>query len=279
MTTSSTVFNEFKFSILMSVYIKETYDNFTACYKSIIDNSLLPDQIVIVLDGPVNREIFGFIECEINKGIPITLVKSDHNLGLGSALNLGLEFCRNEWVFRMDTDDICINDRFEKQVMFIRNNKDVVLVGGHIAEFDENMEVMTGIKSVPLTYDDIIGFIKYRSPFNHMSVAFRKSAVISVGGYQHHHFMEDYNLWLRIVAGNFKVANVNEILVNVRGGSEMIKRRKGVAYIKSEWLLMKMKYSLKISTCFESLYIFMMRSIPRLLPTSLLNVIYSFLRK
>ncbi|WP_235977951.1 glycosyltransferase [Proteus mirabilis] len=75
----------------------------------------------------------------------------------------------------MDTDDICLPDRFEKQIQFIKNNPDISLLGSSTEEFDENMENSFGYRTNPTEHNAIVNYAKKkRNPFNHMTVAFKK---------------------------------------------------------------------------------------------------------
>ena len=268
------------FSILVSVYYKENSIFFHSSLESIFNNSILPQEIIVVKDGPLSPVLDNVLEHWQNR-YPnlIKIISILHNSGLGNALNEGLKHCTNEWIFRMDTDDICLSDRFENQINLINNKPDVSLIGGNIEEFNEDMTISNGQRNVAREHYDIIKLAKKRNPFNHMTVAFRKSAVLAVGGYQHHLYMEDYNLWLRMIAAGYKTHNLQDILVNVRAGSSMVSRRRGLTYIKSEFQLAKLKIKSKIDSPLSATIIFFMRSIPRILPTSLLNVIYKKLRK
>ncbi len=268
------------FSVLMSLYYKETPSNFDICLQSILQQSLTPSEIIIVLDGPLSKELNIYINnLNLNNPILIKLIPIFKNIGLGAALNLGLQHCSNEWIFRMDTDDFCTPDRFKKQLEYINNNADLVLLGSYTEEFDSLLSHSIGYRKVPCSHSDIISYIKRRNPFNHMTVAFRKDVIQSVGGYEHHLYMEDYNLWIRVIAAGHQVGNIDEVLVNVRGGDSMIKRRKGLTYIKSELQLAKLKIEKNIDSPLSAYLNFIIRSIPRLLPTYMLSKIYKKLRK
>lgn len=269
-----------EFSILLSIYAKESPEYFNECMHSLWDQqSLKPTQIVLVKDGSLTLELDNIIEeWKVKLKEVLVIVPLEHNVGLGKALNIGLSNCSNEWVFRMDTDDICVPDRFEKQINFIKAHPDISLLSGQIEEFDGSVENVTGIKSVPQTHNEILKFSKTRNPFNHMAMAYKKSAIESVGGYQHHLYMEDYNLWLRLLSAGFKAANLKDTLVIVRAGEDMIKRRKGKVYVNSEWQLFKLKRSLGYQPTTLALLTFTARSIPRLLPTGILSKVYLSLR-
>ncbi|HBC9087578.1 glycosyltransferase [Citrobacter koseri] len=267
-----------KFTVLMSLYYKEQPEYLSQCLQSIRNNTISVDQIVIVYDGPIN-EMLKEVVNSFTLQLPIHVVELPENVGLGNALNLGMKYCNNDIVVRMDTDDICLPDRFARQIAFLEKNPNVVLLGGAIHEFDENMLISQGERFSVSSHQDIKAYAKKRNPFNHMTVAFRKHVIEEIGGYQHHFLMEDYNLWLRLLSTGYETYNLSAVLVNVRAGRNMISRRKGYSYIKSEIKLAKLKYDLRIDNLFGVMSCAILRIVPRLLPTSMLGVIYKKLRK
>ena len=271
-----------KFSILLSLYYKESPLALDQCFFSIWkEQTIHPNEIVLVLDGSIGEELH---QCVLKWqkiiGESLKVIPLSQNVGLGKALNEGLKHCSNEWVLRMDTDDICKADRFEKQIQFIKENPDIVLFGGQILEFDQTPNDSTVIKSVPSTHVDIKKFAQKRCPFNHMTVAYKKSIILALGGYRHHLFMEDYNLWLRVIGAGYIVANLPDVILYARVGNGMHGRRKGLEYIKSEKQLLNLKKELKIQNPIHANILFLIRSTFRLMPSSLLGKIYNtFLRK
>mgnify|MGYP003600340163 CR=1 FL=1 len=270
------------FTVLMSLYFKEKAQFLHECLESIwIKQTVKPDEIVLVLDGPVGAELQECVDSWKDQiGDNLKIVPLSKNIGLGMALNEGLKHCSNEWVFRMDTDDICVEKRFEYQLQFMKDNPNVVLFGGQILEFDQNVEHADKLKPVPEKYPDILSFSKRRNPFNHMTVAYKKSIILSLHGYQHHLFMEDYNLWLRVISKGCEVANLSQVLVYARVGNGMHARRRGSEYIKSEKQLLDLKISLKIQSLISAYITFILRSLFRFLPSNLLGFVYNnLLRK
>ncbi|HHW7507684.1 TPA: glycosyltransferase [Mannheimia haemolytica] len=267
-----------KFSVLMSLYSKEKEDYLLSCLESLKQQTCQANEIVLVFDGEVSEALESVVQNFAEK-LPLVIIRLPQNVGLGRALNEGLKHCSNEWVFRMDTDDICLPTRFEKQINFICQNPNVVLLSSQVEEFDETMMESIGIKQVPINNDEIRISALLRNPFNHMAVAYKKSAIEQVGGYQHHLYMEDYNLWLRVIAQEYEVYNLPDVLVNVRSGSVMYARRKGWEYIKSEYQLAKLKKELGLQSLISSSMFFVLRALPRLLPRSLLGRLYKKLRK
>ena len=111
------------FSVLLSLYHKENFLALDQCFQSIWkDQTIHPNEIVFVLDGSIGEELN---QCVLKWqkiiGEPLKVIPLSQNVGLGKALNEGLKSCSNEWVFRMDTDDICVEKRFEYQLQFIKN--------------------------------------------------------------------------------------------------------------------------------------------------------------
>ena len=265
------------FSVLLSLYHKEKPEYLEKCFESIWDNqSLKPSEIVLVLDGPIGEQLTTSVqEWQVKIGEKLKVVALPQNVGLGKALNEGLKNCSYEWVFRMDTDDICVEKRFEYQLQFIKDNPNVVLFGGQILEFDHCVDNADKLKPVPEKYLDILSFSKKRNPFNHMTVAYKKSIILSLHGYQHHLFMEDYNLWLRVISKGYEVANLSQVLVYARVGNGMHARRRGSEYIKSEKQLLDLKIALKTQSLISAYVTFILRSFFRFLPSNLLGFIYN----
>ncbi|MFZ7131422.1 MAG: glycosyltransferase [Eubacteriales bacterium] len=233
-----------KFSVLMSVYINENADFFEKSLWSILDNqSLKPDEFVLVCDGTLNTELDEIIEKYISFYPDILRVyRLDHNQGLGKALNFGLSYCSNEYIARADSDDLCAEDRFKKQMDYLGLHPDVAVLGSDIFEFDQDPSNPKFRKSMPSSHDLILKMAKFRNPVNHMTVVFKKSAVEAVGSYIHLPQVEDYYLWVRLLVHGYKIENLKEPLVFARVGNGMAKRRGNKAYIKSWFVLCQYMY-------------------------------------
>ena len=268
-----------KFSILLSLYHKEQPAFLDLAIKSIwTEQTVKPYEIILVLDGPISGDLQEIVsKWENIIGTPLKIIKLLKNVGLGKALNEGLLHCSSEWVFRMDTDDICLPDRFEKQINFIQKNPNIILFGGQILEFGTKILDAHVIKAVPTNHTDIIKFAQKRNPFNHMTVAYKKDIILALGGYHHHLFMEDYNLWLRIISKGYQVANLSDIILYARVGNGMHARRRGLGYIKSEKQLLDLKLSLKLQSVTSAYIIFILRSLFRFMPSNILGFAYNYL--
>jgi cellulose synthase/poly-beta-1,6-N-acetylglucosamine synthase-like glycosyltransferase len=271
-----------KFSVLISIYFKEQPEHLNQCLQSIWDNQTLkPSEIIMIEDGPLTSELDHIIELWKEKLVDVLKVtKLAENVGTGKAKNIGLQQCTNEIVTIVDTDDISVPDRFEKQISIISKDPELAILGGQIIEFIDDPTYPSGIRNVPLTDRELRQYAKKQSPFNNMTIAYRKSKILDVGGYLHHYWMEDYNLFLRVIAKGYKVRNLPDVLVYARIDNGMHGRRKGFQYIKSEKQLLDLKKQLKIQSPFYANMYFIVRSAFRLMPANLLGKIYNrFLRK
>lgn len=224
-----------RFSVAMSVYKNDSPVFLNEALNSILINqTVLPDEVVLVIDGFVSKEIKRVIEKYRKEYCGLRIIELKENLGLGNALKIAVENCSYAYVARMDSDDISTPNRFKKQIDYITNNKNIDIVGGNIAEFINNKNEIISKRIVPTSDKEIKQYIKKRCPFNHMTVMFKKSSVIKAGNYIDWFQNEDYYLWIRMVLNNATMANIDEILVNVRVGNEMYMRRGGIKYFISE---------------------------------------------
>ena len=222
-----------KFSVLMSLYIKENAEYFDECMQSMLCQTVLPTEIVIVFDGPISNELRNTVE-KYKKHNPgwIKTVENEKNKGLGLALADGVPACTYELIARMDTDDIAREDRFEKQLQMFMQDSELDICGSHIIEFEGTIDKELSRRNVPITHKEIAEYQKQRSAFNHMTVMYKKSTVLRAGNYEHCPLMEDDMMWIRMLIAGAKCANVDDYLVYARTGYAMIERRGGWAYYK-----------------------------------------------
>ncbi len=223
------------FSVLMSVYKNDRHDWVRSSVESItINQTIQPNEVFIVVDGPVPDNLTKVLEDLQNKNPTIHIEWCKENRGLGLALRHGMERVKYDYVARMDSDDIAVPNRFELQLAAFEEDTSLSIVGGQITEFIDSPTNIVGKRQCPISDEDLKKFMKSRCGFNHMTVMFKKSDVMRVGNYQHWHYNEDYFLWIRMMQGGCKLANLPDTLVNVRVGKEMYARRGGWKYFKSE---------------------------------------------
>ena len=219
------------FSALMCVCGKDDPNWFAAALESILNQTRTPDEILLVVDGPVPERLDRVIsQCEDH----CTVIRLRENRGHGEARRIALEACRTELAAWMDADDLSLHDRFARQLAVFEEDPTVSAVGGMIAEFEEDPEKILGLRMVKQNHEEILKDMKIRCPMNQVTVMLRKSHVRQAGGYQDWYCNEDYYLWLRMALAGQKFRNLPDVLVKVRTNREMYRRRGGWKYFVSE---------------------------------------------
>lgn len=262
-------------SVLMSVYFKEKPEYLEACLQSLADQTHKADEVILVEDGPISSDLKAIIDSyrEVLNIFSVPLAK---NVGLACALNEGLKQCSFDLVARMDTDDFAVSDRFEKQVAFMQATPDVAASSGLIEEFNDSGDVLS-LRALPLEHDAIVKFAKSRSPLSHPAVIFRKCVVLSVGGYPRFRNSQDYALWSLLIINDYRLANLQVVLVRMRTNHEFMGRR-GFEYLKLEIELLKFQYSIGFLTLHEFVFNLLWRSVVRLSPLFIKFWLYKFVR-
>lgn len=270
--------NSAPFTVLLSVYSKNLPDQLNQAIKSIwTDQKLKPSQIIIVKDGeltvPLNNVIHYWKESAPSV---FTIINLPLNLGLGPALNEGLKYCDYDLIARMDADDVSLPDRFIKQYNFLLKHPSIDVLGGQVEEWDEKLENRIAQKTLPLTHAELEFFTKYRCPFNHPTVMFKKKKIIDVGGYPNCK-LEDNYLWIKLLLAGAKFSNLQSIVVKMRAG-EMIRNRRGLSVLLPEIKLQRYLYDSGINTFTEFIVNCSIRIVLRLLPHTIRFKIYQNLR-
>ena len=265
---------ELPFSLLLPVYAGDRADFLRRAFVSSVDEQTLrPDDVVLVQDGPLPDALRETCEeLAANSPVPVNLVRLERNLGLGPALDHGLEACAYDIVARMDADDISRPRRFELQLPLIADGADIV--GSALLEFVDDVEDVVQTRVPPLDPDWIRSAVRFRDPFNHPTVVYRRSMVQKVGGYQDLPLMEDYLLFARMLAEGAVPANVAEPLVYYRIGTGAYARRGGTALLRSEWALQRRFLELGITNRVEFVRNVMVRGGYRLVPEPMRRVAY-----
>jgi glycosyltransferase involved in cell wall biosynthesis len=267
------------FSVLMSIYRKEKPEYFERAMRSIWDEQTIqPDEIVLVQDGQLTDELYLAIEQWKRKlGDTLNCVVLEHNLGLGDALNEGLNQCQYEIIARMDTDDIALPLRFERQLNAFKT-KNIDVCSSWVGEFDLDEEQIVSYRVLPETHKEIDRFAKKRNPLNHPAVMYKKSAVIEAGGYLKMMWFEDYYLWVRMLMSGALFYNIQEPLVNMRAGYGQLERRSGSKYGMAELEFQKKMLKIGFVDLFDFYQNVLLRLSIRLLPKKMIAYIYKKMR-
>lgn len=229
---------EARFSVSMCVYGKDDPEFFRDAVQSILNQTVKPSEVVLVVDGPV-PEVLDSVIRDYEKMPMFRVIRFAENQGHGNARRAGLSECSNELVALMDADDLSVPARFQKQLDLFEKQPELDVVGGMITEFVGSPDNVVARRDVPLTDGEIKLYMRKRCPMNQVTVMFKKSSVDRVGGFIDWYCDEDYYLWLRMTLAGMKFGNVLDVLVNVRVGEEMYQRRGGKKYFLSEAKLQK----------------------------------------
>lgn len=236
------------YSVLMSVYVKEKPANLSESLESVLEQTVPPDELVLVCDGKLTDELNVIIKAfESEYSDIFRSVRLLENVGTGMAANEGIKACKNELIAKMDSDDICVPDRFQRQLMMFLKNPKLDMVGGYIEEFDDATREPIAVKKTPITHEEILKYAKRRSPFNNQTLIYRKSFAQKVGGYTNIKRCEDYEFIIKMLMAGAVGENLPEVVVKYRVTKDNYKRRKNWAntksFIKVRWGLHKSGFS------------------------------------
>jgi glycosyltransferase involved in cell wall biosynthesis len=265
-------------SVLISVYAGTRPCEFQEALESLRKQTTPATEVVIVKDGAVKSSTDSLL-VEYSAKLPLKIVALNQNQGLATALNTGLRHCTQQWVARFDSDDVCLPNRLEAQAAVILTAK-FDIIGSNIEEFQDNAEHPVAMRKVPTRHRHIQRYALKRNPFNHMSVCYRRDSVMQVGGYPNIALMEDYALWLMLIASGARMHNIRCPLVRVRVGSGMYARRGGMALLNSERRIQMLMVTLGFKTPFRACLDGLQRGCFFIAPASARKAVYkAWLRK
>ena len=265
---------EKEFSVLLNVYAKDRPAWIKQALDSVLINTVRPAEVVIMVDGPVGKDIQSVLD-EAAKDKTVHVLSHPVNMGRGAALGYAVPKCSNELIALMDADDVCRKDRFEKQLAAFAANPDLSVCGGQIQEVDAESFAPLSKRQVPLTHNEICKYLKTRMPFNNQTIMFKKKAVLNSGNFKAFGLVEDYYMWVRLVAKGYEVQNLPDILVDMRVNSDMYGRRGGWNYFYMNKILFDKMRKLKLLNFKEYYYTLFVRfCVQVLMPNWLRSLFY-----
>ena len=262
-----------KFSVVMPVFNGDDLDFFKQAIDSILNQTKKPNEIIVVIDGPVNEELEQEIK-DLSQHESISTLYLDENQGVGVARREAIKRTKNDIIALMDADDISLGSRFEKQLKIISSNHADV-VGGWIEEFDESIHDLDKVRKLPIEHEDIYRFGKWRMPVNNVTLMFTKEAYEKAGGYSSKRKCEDWDLVTRMLVNGSIFYNIPEVLVNVRAGEKMVKRRRSFTHFISELMVFPMMYRNGYINLMHLIINMSGRLILRIMPRGLTSYLYS----
>ena len=264
-----------KFSLILCIHKKIEIDAFIKSLKSIKEQSLLPSEIIIIVDGLISEGLknilFNFIRYNKTK---IILKQNAANLGHGLSMRNAIKVCNHNIIIKCDADDINLRNRFKILIEEFEKDKSYELIGSYASEKIENSKY---IKKVPLKNDQIYKNLNFRNAINHQTVLFKKKAILEVGNYENLLFFEDYYLWLKLRKNKKKIKNINKVLVNVSVHQKFFERRRGHEYLKYYFAFIK---RVKIKKLLDLKYIYLgiiLRSIIYILNYKIFTMIFKLI--
>lgn len=272
--------NRFEYSVLMSTYKNEKPEYLKEALDSMIKQTLPPTEIVLVKDGPLTKELEELLD-HYTMQCPglFRFIINEQSEGLGKALRMGVLACRCEWIARMDSDDISVHTRCEKQAAYLQQNPDIDMVGSYYYEFFEDSKESVLRKSVS-EHEEIELYMHRRNPFGHDSLMIRKNRLLEAGNYQDEIRFEDYGLWIRMMMNGAKMHNLEEPLLYVRGNSDYYRRRGGLKYVTTSISFFKKYRKMNFFTLADCCISLLPRIIVCIVPDGCREWIYkSLLRK
>lgn len=260
------------FTVLMAVYGKDDPKLFARALASVFHNDLKPDHMVLVVDGPVPGALDRRVMAA-GTDYAVEIIRLAKNESLATALNAGLAHIRTAWIVRADADDYNMPQRFRRLAELIRLNPELDLTGSAVLELERDGSPVA-IRQMPSQHDDILRFIRRRNPFNHMTVACRRSLVEVCGGYPDIYCREDYALWAKMVKAGARCENLPEVLVHATAGKDMYRRRGGLRYVLAERDIQKFMVRLGLKSQLQGLLDGVARSSVFIAPVFLRRIIY-----
>jgi hypothetical protein len=264
------------FSVILPIYKKNTISEVINCLNSILKQTLLPNEIIIIYDGYVSIDIKNIVNNKIFF-FKKKIIQNAANIGLGLTLKKAVLNCTYDLVIRVDADDISVKNRFYELISAAKKNKKVDVIGSYILEKYNNHYYN---RKTPCSSKNIKNFIHYKNPVNHNSVFFKKKSIVKNGNYSDVKFFEDYYLWFKIIKNKGRILNLDKILVYTNIDNNFYRRRTGYKYLKFFFIFLNLIYKKKFINTLNYLFLISLRTPIIMMPLLINRIVYqNLLRK
>jgi GT2 family glycosyltransferase len=267
-------------SALASTYARERASWLDQSLDSIFSQSRPPDQMILVIDGPIGPDLEAVVErYESDARIErFSVLRLTTNQGLAEALNAGLTLCDGDWIMRMDSDDVCRADRVEVQLRYLSNNPNIDIVTSWIEEFSDDDPAIR-LKASPIEHSAIMSALRWRNILAHPSVLVRTKTLRQIGGYRaNFDKLEDYDLYVRLVLAGARFHVLPVVLVRMRAGPQQSDRRGGWRYCLHDLRFRTFCLRSGFMNCREYVMVTMIYVIFRLIASPMRRRLYRFAR-
>jgi glycosyltransferase involved in cell wall biosynthesis len=269
--------DEVTISVLLPVHAGVDPMHLSRALQSLVDQTRAPDEVVVVEDGPVGDGLRLVIDRWVCAAVlPSAIVRIAENSGAGVANGAGLRKAKGDWIAKADADDINCPERIERQLAFVLE-AGVDVCGAAMAEFHGDEDIVTAIRTNPLGHNEIARRMPTNNPVNHPTAFYRRGLAVRAGGYSNLRFMQDYDLFARMMAGGARFANLSEPLVKFRADEGMYKRRASWAMIRCEWELQRNLHEYGTTGLVRRWVNLAGRVLVRLLPSMVLKRAYTYM--
>jgi len=263
-------------SVLLPVHAGVAADVFGAALDSLAGQTRPADEVVVVEDGPLTPAHDRLIDQYAAAHAGVVRVVLPTNQGAGVANQAGLETATGTWIAKMDADDVLLPHRLETQLEALhRTGAD--LCGAAMWEFDSDPDHPTRLRTNPLDHDAIARRMRFNNPVNHPTAVYRRSLALEAGGYPAMRYMQDYDLFARMLVAGARMTNLEEPLVLFRAGAPMHRRRSARGYLALEWQLQRRLRSYGLVGRRRAVYNLAVRGAFRLLPGRTMGKAYRLL--
>jgi len=267
-----------KHAVIMCVYNGDKVDDLSLAVQSILEQTIKAD-LYIYIDGKINDALEEYIQ-SVNNVKGITIFRGRENKGLAFGLNYLIDFLVTQdydFVSRMDSDDISLDNRLALQENFLLSHPGIHVLGGYCSEFGSSYALQT--KKVPVEHEDLIKFSILRCPFIHPTVMFRTEVFKDGWRYPlNTTFSEDLALWYNLLFNGYRFGNIPKVLLKYRINDATLNRRKGIKKAFSE-LQLRFEYMSKMNLfSVKSVSLLLLKTIFHLMPLSVTKFFYKKIR-
>lgn len=266
--------NPYALSVVLPVYQGVEPDHLRRAIQSIYEQTLPAAEILVIEDGPLLVSQLRVLDEFHGSAPPLKRIALPENRGAGPANDAGLRAATSPWIAKMDSDDVALPTRFERQVHAIASDSSYDLVGSAMHEFDGDEDNIVGTRRMPETHEAISKYVRINNPVNHPTIIFRRALALEVGGYRALPYLEDYEFVARLIAGGAHARNLPDALLLFRTGDELFKRRKAQGAFVAEIHLQRSLRELRLIGPVRACANLLLRWGYRLVPARLLRRLY-----